>query len=501
MGQRCGCGRRRAKEEKVGKDKRALNASGVAYIDNPGRIADFYEINPNRLVDGSYSSIYAAVNKSTGFERAVKVMSKGAKKHIPQFYEEIMVMKSLDHPNIIKFFETFEDAKFIYIVMEYCKGPDFHEFVHTMGHLTEAQAAIVMQQVLRAVTYMHATQNICHRDLKTENFMLFTTDPVERNVVKILDFGFATAYDVDEETGEAEVLTKKCGAPFYVAPQVLAGHYTYQADIWSCGVLMYLMLCGYPPFYGDSDAEVLTRVRLGNYSFNAADWGSISDDAKDLVRQLLRISPKDRIDSANALLHPWIREHVPRSNELPLKHSLVSHLRGYAASNKLKRACFYVLAGSLPYENLQAQIDSFNTLDKEGDGSLGYEEFREGLAAAGVRNIPEDLADIIMDMDSDGSGKIEYTEFLAATVDKKHLTEENVWNAFRCFDQNGDGKISQTEVYRVLNARVLQESQKVTPMEVVRLMRDLDETSDKYIDFPEFMGMMRGVLHRRKKGH
>lgn len=474
-------------------------------IDNPGRIHEFYDVERRRLGEGSFAAVFKACNKSTGFERAVKVMSKNRRSNIPRFYNEIALLKSVDHPNIVKYYESFQDPKFVYIVTEVCRGMEFADMLVKINHMTEVQAAITMQQVLRAITYMHKV-GVMHRDLKPENMMFDTEDEIEDNTVKIVDFGLAIKFEFHPVTGEADVITSKCGAPYYVAPQVLAGHYNYMADIWSCGVLMYILLCGYPPFYGDSDADILAKVRLGNYHFNQADWKHISNEAKDLIRALLKINPADRITSVKALATPWLKLHAPRSEELPLKNSLVYYLKSFSQANRLKRCALFVIAGNLSDDELKNSIESFNNMDVEGDGMLGYEEIRNGLKKAGVKDIPKELPEILQQMDSDGSGQVEFTEFLAATIDRKYITEDNVWSAFRCFDQNGDGKISQAEMYRVLNTRSGEGEETVSPQECVALMRELSEDGDTFVDFPEFYNMMRGApttigkkKHHKKK--
>merc|ERR550539_2342239 len=159
-----------------------------------------------------------------------------------------------------------------------------------------------------------------------------TKDPIEKSLLKIIDFGLSCSFAADQ------VLTTKAGTPYYVAPQVLAGKYDHMSDLWSCGVIMYVMLCGYPPFYGDTDAEVLSKVWLGNFSFNAADWKNVSEDAKNLVRNLLKMNPRDRYTAEQALNHEWIKNKAPKATNVSLQQGFVDNLRGFCSLNKLKKA-------------------------------------------------------------------------------------------------------------------------------------------------------------------
>merc|ERR1719454_2460842 len=187
-------------------------------IDNNGKLHEFYDLDKKKLGEGSYGTVCKATNKSTGAPRAVKSISKDQMKNIERFKQEIAIMKMMDHPNIIKLYESFEDKKNIYLVMELCIGGELFDRIIDAGHFTEQQAALTMQHMFRAIYYMHES-HICHRDLKPENFLFTTKDPIEKCSLKIIDFGLACKFEKDQ------VLTTKAGTPYYVAPQVLAGKY------------------------------------------------------------------------------------------------------------------------------------------------------------------------------------------------------------------------------------------------------------------------------------
>merc|ERR1719454_813507 len=290
-----------------------------------------------KLGEGSYGTVSKGANKATKMVRALKSIAKAKVKDADRFKQEIAIMKIMDHPNIIKLFETFEDHRNIYLVMEMCTGGELFDRIIEVGHFTEVQAAILLQQMIRALFYMHEN-HIMHRDLKPENFLLQTKDPIEKSSLKIIDFGLSCKFDANT------VATTKAGTPYYVAPQVLAGKYDQASDMWSVGVIMYVLLCGYPPFYGETDADVLTKVRLGNFTFNAADWKNVSDDAKDLIKKLLKMNPRDRYTAEQSLAHVWVKNKAPQAANVPLQSGLVDNLRSFRSQNKLKKAALHVIA-------------------------------------------------------------------------------------------------------------------------------------------------------------
>jgi len=460
--------------------KKEVKADGIGHamfiIDNLGKIQDSYDLEKKKIGEGSYGSVCKAKNKATSSIRAVKSISKAQMKNLERFKQEIAIMKLMDHPNIIKLFETFEDHRNIYLVMELCSGGELFDRIIDAGHFTEVQAAILMQQIIRAIYYMHENK-VCHRDLKPENFLFQTKDPLEKNILKLIDFGLSCKYE------PGQVLTTKAGTPYYVAPQVLAGKYDHASDLWSCGVIMFVLLCGYPPFYGENDADVLSKVRLGNFSFNASDWKNVSEDAKNLIRMMLKMNPRDRYTAEQALNHEWIKNKAPKAANVSLQSGFVDNLRNFRSTNKLKKAALHIIAGQLNEGQIKVFRDAFMSLDVNGDGLLTINEMKEGLAKAGLKDIPADMKEIMENVDSDGSGVIDYTEFIAATLDKRTYIQEDLCRgAFGVFDRNGDGKISKDEIKAVLGDTLDGNGS---------LMEEIDQNGDGEIDFQEFMAMMR----------
>lgn len=237
----------------------------------------------------------------------------------------------------------------------------------------------------------------------------------------------------------------------------------------------------------------MTKVRLGNFAFNASDWKNITENAKNLIRQLLQMSPKSRITAQNALKHVWILEKAPKAPQVKLEKSFVQNLRAFKAQNQFKKAALLAIAHSFnKEEHIKKMRDTFHQLDENGDGILSQKELKEGIAKAFDHlnlPVPDDLNDILECLDSDGSGVIDYTEFLAAALDKsKTNTEDNLWAAFRMFDRNGDGKITQEELREVLNSDSVGEGFGID--QINEIMQSVDTDNSGNIDFEEFKQMM-----------
>mmetsp|Transcript_15505 Transcript_15505/g.32738 ORF Transcript_15505/g.32738 Transcript_15505/m.32738 type:complete len:504 (-) Transcript_15505:72-1583(-) len=466
----------------------SLSAKKLNFVvDNRGKIRDHYALNTDKLGAGSYGSVCKAEHKASKSQRAIKTISKAqtgkTQKAQERLEAEIDIMKSMDHPGIIKLYETFEDKQNIYLVMEICGGGELFDRIVEAGHFSETDAAIVMQQMIGSIYYMHKN-NVCHRDLKPENFLFLSKEPIRKNVLKLIDFGLSAAFAPNQ------VFHTKAGTPYYVAPQVLSGTYDQASDLWSCGVIMYVLLCGYPPFFGDSDADVLNLVRKGSFSFNPSDWKSVSEDAKNLIRSLLKMNPSDRFTAQQALEHVWITEKAPRASNVPLGSGLVENLRSFRSTNKLKKAALHVIASQLSEERIKDLRQQFIALDVNGDGMLSVKELKEGIKKSGLTSLAPDLQQIIEDVDSDRSGVIDYTEFLAATLDTRlYLQEDVCWSAFCVFDRNGDGRISQEELKEVLKHEGVEGM--LGAQTVAELMSEIDTDGNGEIDFKEFMQMMR----------
>eukprot|EP01068_Selenidium_serpulae_P007835 Selendium_serpulae@DN4815_c1_g1_i2.p1 len=442
-------------------------------------IKNYYEIDEQKLGQGTYGSVSKAIHLATKAERAVKTIPKVRVKNVQRFRQEIEIMKGLDHPNIIKLFETFEDTNYIYLVLELCHGGELFDRIIDDEFISEQFTAVLMRQILAAIFYIHQNK-IVHRDLKPENFLFL--EKKKDSVLKIIDFGLAARCDQDT------ILSTKAGTPYYVAPQVLRGQYTNKCDLWSAGVIMYILLCGYPPFHGDNDSEILQKAKAGKYVFNHEDWKNVSREARDLIRNLLRVNPNERFSAEQALGHCWFtlfeQKLTPQQTDELTNSRLIEKFRTFRHNSRFKKAALTVIAQQLSPQQISKLRDIFNVLDVNKDGTLTAVEIRDGLRKSGITDVPADFEHVLSEVDSDGSGVIDYTEFIAAALERKDFIQEDVLrSAFSRFDIDGNGKITRDELKQVWNT--LDED------EISGMIKDIDKNDDGEIDFEEFMIMMR----------
>jgi len=282
-------------------------------------------------------------------------------------------------------------------------------------HLSEPQVAVVMPQLLHAVLYMHSNQ-VCHRDLKPENILLATCGPLEESRLRIADFGVARRFEQGQLFGTCT------GTAHFAAPEVLEGSYDEQCDLWSCGVNMYTMLCGHPPFTGESDAEVLAGVRSGYFNFDEPVWKSVSRDAKNLIMKLLQKNRLDRYTAIQALGHRWI-ENKQRATTLLMDSAfgskIVTNLRSYSTLNRLQQLTLGIIAQQCSNSEVRQFQDAFLAFDKSGRGWLSLADLQEGLQKIGLRTPPADLRQITENSAKHGDGCIGHTDFMAAMLDRR----------------------------------------------------------------------------------
>ncbi|KAM8740711.1 calcium/calmodulin-dependent protein kinase type 1D isoform X1 [Acanthopagrus latus] len=264
-------------------------------VDDIKKIFDFKEV----LGTGAFSEVVLAQEKLTGRMFAVKCIPKKALKGKESSIEnEIAVLRKIKHENIVALEDIYESPDHLYLIMQLVSGGELFDRIVEKGFYTEKDASTLIRQVLDAVNYLHK-MGIVHRDLKPENLLYF--NPQDESKIMISDFGLSKM----ESSGD--VMSTACGTPGYVAPEVLAQKpYSKAVDCWSIGVIAYILLCGYPPFYDENDSKLFEQILKADYEFDAPYWDDISDSAKDFIGSLMEKDPAKRFTCDQALRHPWI---------------------------------------------------------------------------------------------------------------------------------------------------------------------------------------------------
>ncbi len=442
-----------------------------------GKLLDFYDV-VKQLGKGGYGKVYEVKNKKTGELRACKHLSKLNIKNLDKFRREIEILKKMDHPNIIRIYEVYESERSLYIVMEECKGGEIFdriiEHIQNKQMYSEKDAAIIFQQVMSCIQYCH-NQNICHRDLKPENILYLNAGSEKNNRIKIIDFGLSQASDR---------LKTKVGTAYYVSPEILKGNYTQLCDIWSAGVILYILLSGDPPFNGANDSAIYNKIAEMRYTFPESKWKNVSNDAKDLICHML-VPEKERFNAEQVLAHKWFQN----ANEAPLSeidfnaHNLFMN---FVNGSMIKKMGLMFIATRLDENEINNLKKVFSAFDTGKDGQISYEEFKQGLMGLKSNKIKEeDVKSLFDKIDVDKNGKIDYTEFIAATIDEANYNKkERLLEAFDSFDKDGSGQISKGELLETLNAEKCQEK------EIEKFIKAVDQDGNGKISREEFMKLM-----------
>ena len=444
-----------------------------------GLFLDNYDVI-KQLGKGGYGKVYEVKNKKSGEIRACKHLSKLVLKDLEKFEREINILINSDHPNIIKIYEVFESQRSLYIVMEECKGGELFdriiEHIESKKMYSEKDAAEMIRQVMSAVEYCH-NNGICHRDLKPENLLYLNKGPEKDNPIRVIDFGLSQMISSQKK------LKTKVGTAYYVSPEILQGDYTEKCDIWSAGVILYIFLSGDPPFNGPSDSAIYGKIAQMKFNFPDKKWKNISKEAKDLISHM--IAPENvRYTAKEVLAHPWFKNasDVPISSLNFNSEFFIDYVKG----SEIKKISLLFIASRLDENEINNLKMSFEAFDKCKDGQISFEELKQGLLQLNSNKFTENDAKELFNMiDADQNGKIDYTEFLASTIQKKnYLKNERLFETFCMFDKDNSGTITKEEIINALKAEKSQEK------EIEKYINAVDKNGDGKIDYKEFLELM-----------
>lgn len=457
-----------------------------------------------RLGAGLCGEVMKVTDMITKREYACKSVPKKhvrGDKLINDLRKEIQLLQTLDHPNIIKMYEAWETVDHIYIILELASGGDLFENLMEANSYSEPTSAHIFRQMLRAIQYCHEA-GISHRDIKLENFLFCKSEDDQdktKPTLKLIDFGLSKRF----VGGGIMRMRSTVGTTYYVAPEVLKRKpYTSQCDMWSLGVVLFMLLTGKSPWPGVSEPEILMDVSQGRYCFMEDDWQNISSSAKNLVIQLLNMNPLERLDAVKALKHPWLsRSHsiVRQASSAIDGMKVIKSLKEFSGFGELKKVIIDVIAFSLDPQLMKESRETFRYIDKDGNGTISVDELVAGLNNKGVSD--DQITSIFNKIDQDSNGTISFSEFLAATLDKsKYLSDDRLMAAFQRLDTDCDGHISISDLKESLGDWY-------TPQEIEDMLQEIRrkfvsamsprkgkdpslEDGDVMVDFSTFLEIM-----------
>jgi len=469
----------------------------------PQNFLELYTLG-RELGHGQFGTVYECTAKQGDrTPRAVKVINKAKMKcaeDLEDVRREVAILHLLaGHANLVCVHDAYEDAKAVYLVMEMCTGGELFDRIVELGHYSEKKAAELFRVMLDVVNHCH-TLGVVHRDLKVrmagvlashalslsphmrasleqpENFLLSAKG--DAGVLKATDFGLSTFYK------DGDVLHDMVGSPYYVAPEVLRRKYGRECDLWSAGVILYILLGGLPPFWGNSEKEIFDSILRGKVDFSEEPWPSISASAKDLIKGLLNQNVSQRLTVAQALAHPWMKGNAP---DVKIDSAVLKRMRTFANQGKFKQLGMVMLVRHLKKEELTGLRELFLEMDEDKSGTITIDELRKGLHHHGAKLADTEVEALMDHLNLDGSHELSYEEFLAATVQMHKLeSQQNLHQAFDDFDTDHSGGISPEE----LASKLMELHVKATREEVLEMIHEADLDGDGQIDFQEFLALM-----------
>ncbi|OMJ80933.1 hypothetical protein SteCoe_18694 [Stentor coeruleus] len=407
--------------------------------------SSLHDYNLIRIIgSGAFSKVLLCSYQPTLQLRAIKIMKKSSlvTQQLDTDYKikEAAILRKFDHPNIIKCFEVFEDSLNYYMPLEYCQGGSVFEKFIVKKELNEEKIRVIMAQLLSAIAYFHE-KGVIHRDLKPENIFL---ESKETSQIKLGDFGSACEI----------VAGKRCkgcfGTAYYLAPEMIKGSYDEKVDIWSCGIILFILLTGSPPYSGKNTADIKSQILKHPLTSKQCSVVIQNKLIIDFLENILVINPNDRISASKALLHPWIAQF---RNNFNIKSEILKNLHQKKCFSKIYQAVsMYIVAYLLDIKDISELKQYFYKIDKNGDGKLDEEEIKMELRTFMDSDKAELTSkEIFKKYDLNSNDFIDYSEFLLMSLsDDKYLLERYISAVFKEFDLDQDGFVTLWDIQSVI---------------------------------------------------
>ena len=400
------------------------------------------------LGNGAYGKV--RLYRDRNYKELLFAIKTLKKEGIPQYQfnllkSEVNILSNLDHPNIVKYFGVFEDDYYVHIVMEYLKGYDLYKIISLKKYtgFDEKDMCEIIQQLLKALSFIHS-QNIIHRDIKPENILF--ANKRNYSTLKLIDFGLATYSKKD---------TKSVGTPYYMSPEIIDGHSVPQSDIWSVGIIVYLMLTGKYAFQAKEGENLYEKIKNNEIDMEPLNESECSEEAKDFIVKCLKKNYQERMTTSQCLEHAWITKFCIKKNSNLLNSETVDTLLGFANKNALQKEIYYFIAKISTENDLNKLKQFFNQLDVDNSGTLTIEEVENAFREIDIGITEDELKQIWEGLDFHKDGQVNYSEFLAAMVSSYNFQkEEKLWSVFNLFKEGNKKKnyITYESMYNAAKA-------------------------------------------------